>query len=51
MLPKIKAEIQRFIVNLANLADHPDAGTEEERVLLQVQAQMFPLGGGEPGRP
>lgn len=49
MVPKIKAEIQRFIVELANLSDHLDPDTEPERVLLQVQTQMFPLGGQRPG--
>ena len=55
LVPKIKSEIQRFIVEIANLVDHHGAesgqaggdrpGAEDAHILIQVQTQMFPLGG------
>ncbi|HNC94919.1 MAG TPA: TIGR02147 family protein [Myxococcota bacterium] len=43
-LPKIKAEIHRFITEITNLVDHPEEPVaESERLLVQLQVQMFPL--------
>lgn len=60
LLPRIKSEIQRFVVEIANLVDHHGAesgqadgddrpGAADPHILIQVQTQMFPLGGRPQG--